>query len=66
MPRQSVQLRFPTDGPGDLFWVDDLYVGVTGDDLSGVQIYNPGNIPAPGAAVLLALAGLISRSRRRL
>lgn len=61
----EVRLYSPTDGPGDQFWVDDLYVGVTGDDLSGTKIYTPGNIPAPGSAILLALAGLISRGRRR-
>ncbi|UCD75720.1 MAG: hypothetical protein JSV91_02160 [Phycisphaerales bacterium] len=59
------RLYSPSEGPGDLFWVDDLFVQVEGDDLSGVRIYNPGNIPAPGAVVLLALAGLMGRRTRR-
>ena len=59
------RLYSPSEGPGDRFWVDDLFVQVEGADLSGVRIYNPGNIPAPGASALLALAGLMGRRTRR-
>ena len=45
-------------------WVDDIFMGVNDTDGSGgVNIFTPGNIPAPGALALLGLAGL-SRRRR--
>ena len=61
-----------TDGGGDhtgqlvnSAYIDDLNISVAGDDLSGVQIFTPGNIPAPGALALLGLASLTNRRRRK-
>jgi MYXO-CTERM domain-containing protein len=60
----EVRLYSPSDGPGDQFWVDDLFVQVEGADLSNTTIWHPGNIPAPGALALLGFAGIIARRRR--
>ena len=55
---------YTTSGDSGAAWVDDLFMGVNDSDGSGgVNIYTPGNIPAPGALALLGLAGL-SRRRR--
>jgi len=44
-------------------YVDDMFIDVFGDDLSGTVIHTPA-IPAPGALALLGLAGFARRRRR--
>ena len=50
------------DHPGTYAFVDDLWIEVSGDDLSGVEIHFA---PAPGAIALLGLAGLAGTRRSR-
>ena len=60
-----IEIRLYSSAAGGFeAFVDDLFVSVTGDDLSGVSIVTP-LIPAPGALALLGLAGMTARPRRR-
>ncbi len=55
---------YTTSGDSGATWIDDLFIGVGDTDGSGgVNIFTPGNIPAPGALALLGLAGLTRRRR---
>lgn len=58
-----IEVRIYSNDNGNYGYVDDMFIDVFGDDLSGTVINTPA-IPAPGALALLGLAGLARRRRR--